>query len=233
MTAPPVLLLHGALGSSEQLAPLAERLRARHAVELLDLEGHGDAPARGRVARIEHFAENAAAAIEQRMGGRAALFGYSMGGYVALHLAATRPELVSRVATLGTKLRWSAEIAAREGAMLDAARIRAKVPRFADALAARHRAAGWEAVLAATREMMTALGARRLLDAATLATLTMPVRLIVGDRDATVSLDECVEAYRALGSGELEVLPATPHPFEKVNLDRLATSLVEFFATAG
>jgi pimeloyl-ACP methyl ester carboxylesterase len=229
VTAPPVLLLHGALGSSEQLAPLAERLRARLAVELLDFEGHGDAPARGRASRIEHFAENAAEAIERRLGGRAAIFGYSMGGYVALHLAAARPELVSRVATLGTKLRWSAEDAAREGEMLDAARIRAKVPRFADALAARHRAAGWEAVLAATREMMTALGARPLLDAATLATIPHPVRVMVGDRDATVSLDECVEAYRALGAGELEVLPGTPHPFEKVNLDRLASSLIKFF----
>ena len=229
MTAPPVLLLHGALGSSEQLVPLAERLRALHAVELLDFEGHGDAPARGRAARVEHFAGNAAEAIEQRLGGRAAIFGYSMGGYVALHLAATRPELVSRVVTFGTKLRWSAEIAAREGEMLDAARIRAKVPRFADTLAARHRAAGWEAVLAATREMMTALGARPLLDAATLATIPHAVRVMVGDRDATVSLDECVDAYRALGSGELEVLPGTPHPFEKVDLDRLATSLVKFF----
>jgi hypothetical protein len=35
---------------------------------------------------------------------------------------------------------------------------------------------------------------------------------------------------RRLASGELEVHPRTPHPFEKVSLDRLARSLEEFFA---
>ena len=39
-----------------------------------------------------------------------------------------------------------------------------------------------------------------------------------------------MELARALPKGELEVLPATPHPFERVLLQRLATSLHEFFA---
>jgi hypothetical protein len=34
---------------------------------------------------------------------------------------------------------------------------------------------------------------------------------------------------RALPNGELEVYPRTPHPFEKVSVDRLARSLIEFF----
>jgi len=33
---------------------------------------------------------------------------------------------------------------------------------------------------------------------------------------------------RALPRGELEVLPATPHPFERVPLARLAWSIGEF-----
>src|SRR5262245_65815367 len=90
---------------------------------------------------------------------RAPFFGYSMGGYVALYLALHRPERVDRVATLGTKLRWDPQTAERDAARLDPQVIRAKVPRFADTLAARHeQAGGGESVLARTAEVLQPLG---------------------------------------------------------------------------
>ena len=45
----------------------------------------------------------------------------------------------------------------------------------------------------------------------------------------TVTIDECAAAVRRLPSGELEVHPRTPHPFEKAPIDRIARSLEEFF----
>lgn len=200
---------------------------------LLDFEGHGAAGARGRAFRIEHFAENAAAYVEREaaaLGGPVRIFGYSMGGYVALHLAAARPALVERVMTLGTKFQWTPEIAARETGMLDPARIREKVPHFARALAERHTAEGWETVLDRTAEMMRSLGEHAPLGAAELGSVGQRVRIAVGDRDATVTLEESAGAYRALPNAELEVLPATPHPLEKVSAIRLVRSLGEFFA---
>jgi len=56
-----------------------------------------------------------------------------------------------------------------------------------------------------------------------------PARIAVGDRDATVTIDECVAAVRRIPNGELEVLPRTPHPFEKAPIERIAYSLAEFF----
>ena len=50
----------------------------------------------------------------------------------------------------------------------------------------------------------------------------------MGDRDTMVSIEETLDAYRALPAGELEVLPATPHPMERVDLHRLTLSLVGF-----
>ena len=133
--------------------------------------------------------------------------------------------------TLGTKFHWTPEVAEREGRMLDARRIEEKVPHFARALATRHGAAGWEQVLERTREMMQALGARPDLDDATLGRIAIPVRIAVGDRDATVGVEESAAVVRALAQGELEVLPRTPHPLEKVPVERLARSIVEFLAT--
>lgn len=224
-----LVLLHGALGAGRQLDPLAERLTEEgRRVHVVELEGHGSTPARGRVFAIEHFAENVVEAMDARGIERAAIFGYSMGGYVALHLAATRPERVERVVTLGTKFRWDPETAEREARRLDPAGIRDKIPRFADTLAARHASAGgWEGVLVRTASLLRALGAQPVLDDAVLGSLAQPVRVMVGDRDVTVTIEETAGAYRALGSGEMVVMPRTPHPFEQVDLGRLAGLIVE------
>ena len=219
-----VLLIHGALGAAEQLAPLTERLETRGArVSVVELEGHGRTAPRDRPFAMAHFAENVIDALDALGTGPAPLFGYSMGGYVALLVAAAHPDRVARVVTLGTKFRWDAENAAREARRLDPATIRTKVPRFAAALAARHAGAGgWEAVLARTAALLTALGDDAPLTDGVLGALRCPVRVMVGDRDATVSVEETAGAWRALAHGELAVLPATPHPIEQVDTDLLA-----------
>lgn len=228
MTVRPLLLLHGALGDATQLAGLASRLGDQRRVTCVELEGHGATPLRRPPMRIESLAEAVLETMDHAAIEVADLFGYSLGGYVALHLAATLPGRVARVATLATKLAWTPEIAARECRLLDADMIRAKVPKFGAALEARHTAEGWETLLAHTDGLLRALGERPLISAETLAALTQPVRIAVGDRDATVTIEECIDAVRQLPHGELEVHPRTAHPFEKAPIDRIAHSLTEF-----
>ena len=225
-----LVLLHGALGASSQLDALADALRPRFRIHQLDFEGHASAPSRGRPFRIPFFAENVVELLDGAGIGSARFLGYSMGGYVAVHLAMERPERVEAVATLGTKFRWDEQTSAREAARLDPHAIRARVPRFADALAARHeRAGGWESVLAHTAEFLRDLGARPLLSDATLARVRQPVRVIVGDRDNTVGVEESAAVARALAVGSLTVLPNTPHPVEQVDLAALVPVLLDFF----
>ena len=232
MPATDPILLHGALGDRRQLEPLAEhlsRLGSRQPL-IIELPGHGATPLGDHTFRIDAFSRHVLAALDARGIEHADVFGYSMGGYVALHLAATASSRVRRVATLATKLAWTPAVAARESAMLDVPTIRAKVPRFAAALEQRHTAIGWEALLAHTADLLRALGEHPLLTAAVYSTIAHPVRIAVGDRDSTVSVDECVDAVRLLPLGELEVHPRTPHPFEKVSLERIARSFIEFVA---
>ena len=230
MTGTDLILLHGALGDAKQLTPLADRLSPDRRVTVLELEGHGTTPCSSDVLRIESFAAAVLREMDARAIARADVFGYSMGGYIALYLAATAAERVGRVATLATKLAWTPEVAAREAAMLDPAAIRAKVPKFAAALEARHTALGWELLLTRTAELLHELGARPRVTDELLAAISQPVRIAVGDRDATVSMDECAIAVRRLANGELEVHPRTPHPFEKAPVDRIARSVLEFLA---
>ena len=229
MTSRDVVLLHGALGAARQLDALADALRPHVRVHQLDFEGHATAPPRDRPFRIQHFAEDVIGLIENAGIGRAAFFGYSMGGYVALHLAVERPELVERVATLGTKFRWDPATAAREAERLDPTVIRAKVPRFADALAARHAGSGgWENVLARTADLLRNLGDDPLLTDATIPRIRQPVRIMVGERDNTVSVEESADVARRLPDGSLTVLPDTTHPIEQVDLGLLVSALRDF-----
>ena len=225
-----LILLHGALADGTQLAPLAAKLGGRRPISMIEFEGHGQSPFRDRPLRIETLAESVVDDMYALGIQRADFFGYSMGGYVALQIAATHPDRVERIATLATKFAWTPEIATRETAMLDPATIRAKVPKFAAALEARHTGAGWEALLAQTADLMRALGDRPPLGRDVLASIAEPVRIAVGDRDATVSIDESAAVARQLPHGELEVHPRTPHPFEKAPLDRIVRSLDEFLA---
>lgn len=224
-----LLLLHGALGSASQVAPLGALLADAHDVHAVELEGHGDTPPSETSYNVGRFAQGVREFMSERRIERAAIFGYSMGGYVALHLAAESPDLVTSVATLATKLAWTPAVAARETSRLIPATIRAKVPAFADVLERRHaNAGGWETVLAKTSALMIELGERPVVDTATFARLPQRIRLLVGDRDNVVTVDETAAAARAIGRGELGVLPSTSHPFEQVRLPLLATLLREF-----
>ncbi|MFP5353653.1 MAG: alpha/beta fold hydrolase [Gemmatimonadota bacterium] len=225
----PLIFLHGALGSRAQLAPLAGRIAPAGVVHLTEFAGHGATPfPPPGVLRVETLAAGVLADMNAAGIATAKFFGYSMGGYVALWLARHHPARVARIATLGTKLHWTAGGAAREAAMLDPATIRAKVPAFADRLAGTHTAMGWEALLAATAEMMTWMGENAPLTEEAMRAIPHPVRIIVGDRDSTVSVEECARARGWLADAELEVLPRTPHPFERVPIERLAASVREF-----
>ncbi len=217
-----IILLHGALGAAPQLDALAERLAGRGHVHVIELPGHGATPRDGAFS-MPAFVDDVVAAMDAQGVRQASFFGYSMGGYVALLLAAAHPARVQRVTTLGTKFRWDPATAARDAARLDPATIRAKVPRFADALAARHAAAGgWERVLERTAALLVALGDAPPLTNELLGTVRCPVRVMVGDRDATVSVAETDGARQASGGGQLAVLPGTPHPIEQVDVEVLA-----------
>ncbi len=115
--------------------------------------------------------------------------------------------------------------------MLDADKIAAKVPAFAESLKQLHGADNWRNVLAATAQMMLNLGQRPVLKDADYQALQHPVLLGIGDRDHTAGLEDTVATYRLLPQAQLWVLPATPHPLEKVDVAVLAEGLKRFFSS--
>lgn len=223
-----LLLLHGAIGAKDQFDPLVEKLNGNFQLHTLNFSGHGGDPVPENYS-IAQFAEDAVAYLRQNHIATADIFGYSMGGYVALYLAKHHPEKVGRIFTLATKFHWTPDIAWREAKMLDPEKISEKIPAFAGQLQKRHEPADWKQVMRKTADMMLAMGEENPLSGDDYAMIAQRVRIGVGDKDTMVSLEETIETFRTFRQGSLLVFPDTPHPLEKVDLERLAREITGFF----
>ncbi len=222
-----ILLLHGAIGAASQLQPLQSMLENDFIVHTINFNGHGG-NAFGNAFSIKQFATEVADYILQNGLESVHIFGYSMGGYVAMYLAARHPDLVKSICTLATKFYWDEAVAAKEIKMLDAEKIEEKLPAFAKQLEQRHAPNNWKDVLSKTKEMLIAMGNNNPLKQADYSTITKPVLVMLGDRDKMVSLEETATVYKALPNAQMAVLPATPHPLEQVNLEQLAYQIKRF-----
>jgi pimeloyl-ACP methyl ester carboxylesterase len=93
---PPVVILHGLLGSARNWTSIGKELAGTHRVFALDLRNHGRSPWAATMS-FDDMAGDVAAFIEARGLGPVALLGHSLGGKVAMRLALTRPELALRL----------------------------------------------------------------------------------------------------------------------------------------
>lgn len=209
----PILLLHGAIGSNKQLRALQESLSAYYEVHTPNLPGHGgeEFPIEFSIPVFAGFVKDY---IEKNKLQQPAIFGYSMGGYIACYLAVMHPGIISRIITLATKFHWTEAIAANEVRMLQPDILEQKVPKFAEMLSQLHAPQDWKTVLRKTAGLMLALGSNPLLTPEDYAKLNIPCLLLAGDRDKMVSIEEPVSVYRALPHAEFSVLPGTPHAIE-------------------
>jgi esterase len=93
---PPVVILHGLLGSSRNWQAIAKQLGQRYRVVLPDLRNHGASPWSPAMTYPAMAAD--LELLLDRLGlAEAAVVGHSMGGKAAMTLALTRPERVSRL----------------------------------------------------------------------------------------------------------------------------------------
>ena len=107
---PPLVILHGMLGSSRNWQTTGRDLAARFHVRALDLRNHGDSPHApemtyaAMVADVLHW-------LDAQGLGRVTLMGHSMGGKVAMRLACHHPERVEELIVVDIAprdYRWAA-----------------------------------------------------------------------------------------------------------------------------
>lgn len=224
----PILFLHGALGATSQFQPLAAELSEHYDVHLLNFSGHGDVPFSEQGFSVQVFAAEVLSYLERHELDFVHIFGYSMGGYVAMYLARHYPEKTGRVITLATKYNWNEATASKEVRQLNPVLIEEKVPAFARVLEERHSASDWKTVVTRTALLIEELGHQSLLKHADYAQIVTPCMLMMGDHDNMVSFQETIEVYKALPLAQLTILPDTAHPLEKADVPLLAYYIRRF-----
>ncbi|EGV36008.1 alpha/beta fold hydrolase [Neisseria weaveri] len=98
---PTLILIHGLLGNRTSLAPLAQQLSSRYFTVTYDCRGHGQSSKPQHYTLADHAAD--LAALIDRFGGQAHVFGYSMGSYIAAQAAINTPQKIRRLILAVTK----------------------------------------------------------------------------------------------------------------------------------
>lgn len=116
----PLLLLHGGLFDIEQQwAPLLPGLSADRRVIALDLQGHGRTNDIDRPLAFPALAEDVVAVLRHLGLEQVDVFGFSLGGAVAVELAVHHPELVRKLVVSSTSFARDGERGENTQAVID------------------------------------------------------------------------------------------------------------------
>ena len=223
-----ILLLHGALGSKDQFADLEITLAGNFKVHALNFSGHGRRPSHHHAFTIQNFAHEVLDWMNEHYDTTLDVFGYSMGGYVALWMARFYPDRIGNVFTLGAKLKWNDEEAEKEIKLLNPEQVVEKVPAFATELAGRPGEHEWKSVMSKTALLMKDLAHTHLTDQDFLK-MENKVLLGLGGLDNMVSKDETEYFHQLLKNSQLKIFDGVQHPIEKVPVSLLQNEIEKFF----
>ncbi len=227
MTHSSILLLHGALGSAKDLEALSKALKEEgFAVYCLNFSGHSNKAFQTRY-DIEQLSLEVEEFILQNNLMHVSIFGYSMGGFVALTLSVTGNVSLNKIITLGTKFNWTQETAAKERKNLQPEIIHEKIPNFAKSLLEKH-GASWKELALKTADLMQDIADKNYLNDESLKKINTPILIGLADNDQMVTLAESEHVSKTLANAELLILPNSKHSIESIDVKRLANLIKTF-----
>lgn len=242
---PPLVLLHGWAMHGGVFAPLVERLRARHTLHVVDLPGHGLSRDSTLPLQLEACVDAIARAVPH-----APWCGWSLGGLVAMHAAATRPGHVAALVMLCASPRFVRGIDWKYGVSAEIFRdfasglrtdYRGTLERFValEAFGSEHA----KDEIRALREELFARGqpaAQMLADGlglletsdlrAALPALTVPSLWLAGRRDRLVDPRAMRDAAALAADGEFQVIEHAGHAPFLTHADEMALAMIDFLA---
>ena len=231
--APPLVLLHGGIGTgrshwSKLVTALAERFR----VHMPDLPGHGRTPLGEGVDYGMGCHIGPVTELLEQLGPPVHVAGFSMGGHVAMTVAADRPELFASLTLIGVSMREHAGLT-KWRTQFEPETFEAANPLWSRYLSRVHAPLGgpdaWRDVL--RRDSTRVAAADRT--AADFADLTCPVLLVRGDRDWTVQPEQYAELREVWGERAEElVVPNGGHDVQITRWRIVEPALLDFLKRA-
>lgn len=236
----PLLLLHGGLGSIGMFGPVLPKLAEKRQVIAVDLQGHGRTELGTRPLSLIDIGDDMAALVKALGHDRVDVFGYSMGGGVALRFAVQHPEAVRRLALLSCGFAQDGfypEMLPQQAAVGSAMAEQMKgTPMYKSYAAIAPKPEDFPRLL----DQMGAWMRQPYDWSADVAKLEMPVMLIYGDSDM-FRPEHMVKFYQLLGGGlkdagwmrehmsrnRLAILPNRTH-YDVFLAPELATTMLPF-----
>ncbi len=222
-----ILLLHGALGSKNDFKKIEESLLKHYHVYSINFSGHDSTETAILELSIENLATQVLRWMEQQKIDSIHIFGYSMGGYVALYLARHYPTKVKKMITLGTKFNWNQEEANQQIRFLNPSKMLEKVPQFAEKLASVYGEDKWKILVNSTAHLMHQLGINHLLDS-DFELIQHSTLLCIGSQDTMVTEEETRHVHSLLKNSNMFIMANTKHPIEEVSIDYLVSTILSF-----
>jgi pimeloyl-ACP methyl ester carboxylesterase len=234
----PLVLLHGGLDTItqnfERFIPLLAGTREVIAVEL---QGHGHAADSDRPLSYEHMADDVAAVMDYLGIERADLFGFSVGGGVAMQAAIRHPKIVRKLLVASAPYKregWHPEvlaaIASMDGQAMEGSPWHAEYVRIAP------KPEDWPRLVAKVRAFVPEAD-YDWTDA--VRGIESPTLIVVGDADS-IRLTHALEMFALLGGGQgdgdlrgrpcarLAVVPDTTHLTMLSRVDLLLPIITAF-----
>jgi pimeloyl-ACP methyl ester carboxylesterase len=226
-TGQPLVLLHGSFGTVEGWGKVLPTLAKTRQVIVVELQGHGRTADIDRPITYPQLAEDTAALLKELKIKNADVFGYSMGGGIAFHLAAKHPELVRRLAVLGAgtgtvRDTYDPEIY-KQYKSIDPDNF--DFPMVKDPyIKVAPDPSKWNQLVAKVLKMDDLDEGLATKDA---KGIKAPTLILVGDRDA-VRVEHAVEVYRTIPNARLAIFPGADHFVLFTSMDKVLGTLTAF-----
>lgn len=218
----PLVLLHGSFMSALHYPTLAEGRQ----IITVDMQGHGRTADIDRPFTFEQMADDTAALLKHLKIEQTDVFGYSMGGTIGLALAVRHPDLVRRLAILGSVYR-NIEESYPPDVLQDFKSINPETfaPRdLKEPYEKMSPAPNWKGLVAKIVQMEKDF---KGFSPDQMKAIKAEVFIGAGDHK-DVSLEHVVEMHKLIPKSQLAIFPNTEHIFLMVNPDKMPPQIKEF-----
>ena len=205
----PLLLLHGAYMTIDAMGEVLSRLAESRQVIAVELQAHGRTADIDRPLGYEAMADDVAALLRHLEVGEADVFGFSMGGGVALQVAIRHPEVVRKLVVVSaahTSDSMHPELLEMIPSITP--EVFAGTPIEEDYLRTAPNPDDFPTLVAKLKQLDMEHFAWPSED---VRGIVAPTLLVVGDSDA-VRLEHVLELFRLLGGGVMGDLAGLPKP---------------------
>ncbi len=221
----PLLLLHGGYGTTDMFNPVRDGLAHGRQTIAVDLQGHGRTADIDRPLRFENIADDIGGLIDRLGFETVDLFGYSLGGGVALRTAIQYPLRIRKLVLVSTPFRqtdWYAEV--REGMYSqtrpEAAEMLKHTPLYEDYARVAPRPGDWPVLVGKMGRLLS----QEYDWSGEIGRIQAQTMIVYGDADS-ISPVHAAEFFELLGGGKQEgkwdgsgmpkarlaILPGTTH----------------------